>query len=72
MYRRKAMLVLNKAKAISDELLGLNLKNKLEDTGKQDETGRNRKKQKNWKKKTPKTGRHWMILNETGRNRKKQ
>ena len=40
--------------------------------GKQDETGRNRKKQKNWKKKTLKTGRNWMILNETGRNRKTQ
>ena len=27
---------------------------------------------KNWKKKTPKTKRNWMILKETGRNRKKQ
>ena len=56
----------NKAKAISAELLELNLKNKL------DETRRNGKKQKNWKKKTPKTGRNWMILKETGINRKKQ
>ena len=39
---------------------------------------KNKKKQKNWKKKTPKTGRNWMILKEigkkqeeTGRNRKK-
>ena len=34
----------NKAKAISAELLELNLKNKLEETGKKDETERNRKK----------------------------
>ena len=33
---------------------------------------RNRKKQKNWKKKTPKTRRNWMILKETGRKRKTQ
>ena len=39
---------------------------------KQDKTGRNRKEQKNWKKKTPKTEGNWMILKETGRNRKKQ
>ena len=39
------------------------------------ETERNGKTQKNWKKKSPKTGRNWMILKETGRtgrNRKKQ
>ena len=59
----------NKAKAISAELLELNLKNKLEETRK---TRLNGKKQKNWKKKTQKTGRNWMILKETGRNRKKQ
>ena len=35
----------NKAKLISAELLGLNLKNKLDETGeKQEETGRNKKK----------------------------
>ena len=35
-----------------------------------EETGRNRK---TGKKKTPKAGRNWMILNdETGRNRKKK
>ena len=48
----------NKAKAISAELLELNLKNKLEETGKNNtkrkETGINGEKQKNWKKKTPK------------------
>ena len=38
---------------------------------KRGETGRNGEKQNNWKKKTPKTGRKWMILKETGRNRKK-
>ena len=37
-----------------------------------EETGRNGKKQKNGKKKTPKTGRNWMILKEIGRHRKKQ
>ena len=40
----------NKAKAISAELLELNLKNKLEETGKSrkklEETGRNREKRK--------------------------
>ena len=44
--------VLNKAKSISVELLELNLKKKLEEAGK---TRWNGKKQKNWKKKTPKT-----------------
>ena len=39
---------------------------------KREETGRSGKKRKNWKKKTPKTGRNWMILKETGINRKKQ
>ena len=48
----------NKPKAISAELLKLNLKKKLEKQGKQDETRRNGKKQKNWKKKTLKTGRN--------------
>ena len=67
-----SLIIENKAKAISAKLLALNLKNKLEGTRKQDETGRNRNKQKNWKEKTPQTGRNWMILNETGRNRKKQ
>ena len=62
-----------KAKAISAKLLELNLKNQLEETGKkQYGTGRNGKKLKNWKKKTPKTRRNWMILKEKGRNRKKQ
>ena len=61
--------VQNKAKAISAELLELNLKSKLEETGKTRWTGRNRKAER---KKTPKTGRNWMILKETGRNRKKQ
>ena len=28
--------------------------------------------EKNWKKKTSKLVRNWMILKETGRNRKKQ
>ena len=32
----------NKAKGISAELLKLNLKNKMEESGKQDETGRKR------------------------------
>ena len=41
--------ILHKAKAISAELMELNLKNKLQETGKkQYETGRNREKQKNW------------------------
>ena len=61
--------ITNKAKAISAKLLGLNFKNKLEETGK---TRLNGKKQKNSKKKTPKNGRNWMILKETERNRKKQ
>ena len=49
----------NKAKAISAELLKLNFKTKLEETDKKlYETGRNGEKQKNWKKKTLKTGRN--------------
>ena len=43
----------NKAKAISHELLELNFKNKLEETGK---TRWNVKKQKNWKKKNTEKG----------------
>ena len=34
--------------------------------------GRNGKKKKNWKKKTQKTKRNWMILKEKGRKTKKQ
>ena len=60
----------NKAKAISAELLDLNLKNKLEkgqiNNMKREKNG---EKQKHWKKKTPKNGRKWMILKEAGRNR---
>ena len=36
---------------------------------KREETGKNRK---SGRKKTPRTGRNWMIPKETGRNRKKQ
>ena len=61
----------NKAKAISAKLLELNLKKNWKKRGKQDETRKNRKKQKNWREKTPKTGRNWMILKETARNMKK-
>ena len=50
-----ALKYTNKAKAISAELLELNLKNKLEETGgngkKLEETGRNGKKRRNWRKK---------------------
>ena len=59
----------NKAKAISAELLKLNLKNKLEELGKKDETGR---KRKTGRKKHQKTKRNWMILKEAGRKRKKK
>ena len=48
---------------------GVNLKNKLEETGK---TRWKAKKQKTWKKKAPKTGNNIIILKETGRYRKKQ
>ena len=53
------------AKAISAELLDLNLKNKMVELGKQDETGRNAKKKKNWNKKHQK-------LDDPERNRKKR
>ena len=59
----------NKAKAIKAKLLELNLKNKLEETGK---TRLNGKKHNSLKKKTPKNRRNWMRLKETGRNRNKQ
>ena len=45
-----SLIIENKAKAISAKLLELNLKNKLEGTRKQDETGRNRKKQEETEK----------------------
>ena len=48
---------------------GLNLKNKLEETGK---TRLNGKKHNSLKKKTPKNRRNWMGLKETGSNRNKQ
>ena len=51
-------MVYNKAKAISAKPLELNLKINLKKRGKQDQTGRNRKTGR----KTPKTGRNWMIL----------
>ena len=56
----EVMRMNNKAKTISDELLKLNLKDKMEEMGK---TRRNGKK---WEE----TKRNWMILKETGRNRK--
>ena len=63
----------NMAKAISAKLLGLNLKNKLQETCKYTIWNANKQGQteKNWKKKTPKTRRKWMILKETEINRKK-
>ena len=70
MHTDIATTILNKAKAISAELLELNLKNKLEKNGqinniKREETGRNRKtgRRKHQKK--------WNIIDDTERNRKK-
>ena len=61
------------AKSVSAKLLEYNLKNELNETGKTRYNGKKQKEtEKNWKKKTPKNRRNWMILHETGRNRKKQ
>ena len=49
--RKYIKILNNNAKAISAELLELNLKNKLVETGKKDVTRRNGKKQKNWREK---------------------
>ena len=61
----------NKAKAFSAELLELNLKNKLKETGKSrkklEETGRNREKRKQLINNTE----NGKKLKETTRNRKK-
>ena len=59
----------NKAKAISTKLLELNLKNKLEETGKKkSETKTYRDKKKNWKQ----IHQNRKKLNDTKRNRNKQ
>ena len=59
----------NKAKAISAEIIELNLKNKLEETGK---TRWNKKKWEERKKLEEKTPKKWKKLDYTERNRKKQ
>ena len=58
----------NKAKAISAKLLELNLKNKLEETGK---TRWNRKKQEERKKQLEKNTKNQKKLDGTEWNRKK-
>ena len=62
-----------KAKAIGAELLKVNLKNKLEETGKQDETGKTgRNRTAENRKKLDIKERNRKKQKETERNRKKQ